>query len=156
MLSIRARPDINVPDVVMSRILGLDVGDVRVGTALSDEHGTFAFPHKVLRRARGEAEAQLIQLIAEHGISTVVVGIPLTADGGATPQSAKVENFCRRLQRRTNIEVVYIDEYLSSQAAADRLAEAGKARHDIEEIDAQAAAIILQEYLDRLNQVSQG
>ena len=133
----------------MGKILGLDVGDKRVGMALSDASALIASPAGFALRAKGAAEEEIISLIKHEGIDRVVVGLPLDASNAPTPQSEKVKNFCRRLQRRVQVEIVYIDEFLSSVQAEELLREkARSARRQKGMVDALSASIILQQYLD--------
>ena len=109
----------------MERILGIDVGDKRVGVALSDPQGRYALAHSTVLRAAGEAESRLVALIQEHAVRTIVVGLPLGADGSRNPQCAKIENFCRRITKRAAVEVIYVDEHLTSEEAKEQLQSRG-------------------------------
>ena len=128
----------------MAVILGLDVGTKRVGLALSDPEGKYAMPHRTVLRARGAAETEILKLIAAHGVLIVVAGIPLGRDGSMNEQCLKVQNFCRRLKKRANVTITYVDEHLSSEDAKYKLRSAGRRSFAPEEIDAVAASIILQ------------
>jgi putative Holliday junction resolvase len=132
------------------RYLGLDVGDVRIGVALSDETGTLASGILTLRRAgRRRDVAAVAALVREHGVGGVVVGLPWRLDGTLGSQGEKVAAFVRSLRRALGVPVVTWDERLTSVAADERLAEAGVRRRDRKaRIDRAAAALILQEYLD--------
>jgi putative Holliday junction resolvase len=132
------------------RYLGLDVGDVRIGVALSDETATLASGILTLRRAgRRRDVAAVVALVHEHGVGGVVVGLPWRLDGALGSQGEKVEAFVRALRRALGVPVVTWDERLTSVAADERLAEAGVRRRDRKaRIDRAAAALILQEYLD--------
>ena len=132
----------------MERILGLDVGDKRVGIALSDPGGQYAVSHPTSVRAAGRAEAEILRLIELHQIKRVVVGLPLGVDGARNEQCARVEQFCRRLCKRAVVTIIYVDEYLSSEEAKERLRTTGKNDFSKEELDAAAAAVILQGFLD--------
>ena len=132
----------------MAVIIGLDVGTKRVGIAISDPQCRYALPQKTVLRARGAAEAEILKLIAAHGVLLIVAGLPLGRDGSRNDQCLKVENFCRRLKKRANVEIAYVDEHLSSEDAKDKLRSAGRRQIAPEEIDAVAASIILQGYLD--------
>ena len=134
--------------VGMSRILGIDVGDKRVGIALSDPSGSFATPHTTLLRAGGAAEDGILQLVQEHGVEVVVVGLPLGAGGERNPQCDKVGRFCRRLSKRAAVRIVFVDEHLSSEDAQEKLRASGRSHFKKEEVDAVAAALILQAHLD--------
>ena len=127
----------------MSVILALDVGDKRVGTALTDPNGRAARVHQTFNRARGQAEREILKLLAAEKVSKLVVGLPLSGSSQKTAQALKVENFCKRLTRRSKIEVIYVDEYLSSFEAEARL---GRRPHK-KLIDSQSALIILERYL---------
>lgn len=132
----------------MGLILGIDVGTKRVGIAITDPDGRYALPHKTVLRAQGAAEAEILKLIASHRVHIVVVGLPLGRDGSKNDQCLKVQNFCRRLKKRVNVEIVYVDEHLSSEEAKEKLRSTGRRSVASEEIDAVAASIILQCYLD--------
>lgn len=140
----------------MERILGIDVGDKRVGVALSDPLGRCASPQPTLLRAGGKAEAQILNILQEYGIKLLVVGMPFGADGSRNGQCEKVENFCRRLRKRANVEIVYVDEHLSSEEAKERLQASGVKSFSKEDIDATAATLILQSYLDERTAVDRG
>ena len=131
----------------MGIILGIDVGSKRVGTALADEKSPVAHPFRTFERAKYKAEQAIIGLIEQRDIKTVVVGLPLGADGSKNPACEAVENFCRRLLKRVNFELAYVDEYLSSDEAKQRLNKRiGRTNRGV--IDSAAACIILQNYLD--------
>lgn len=137
-------------------ILGLDIGDSRVGVASSEDNSGVATPLVTLERANGVAEKELLRLIAAHSIKTLVAGLPLSEDGKRSPQCESVEKFCRRIMKRASVEVLYLDEYGSTSEAEERFRESreGRSRKKSAEerhkgvIDALAAAIILQSYLD--------
>ena len=132
------------------RTLGLDVGAVRIGVALSDETGTLASGLVTLRAAGPRKDAQAVAaLVREHGVGEVVVGLPLRLDGTLGPRAEEALAFVERLRRVLRVPVVTRDERLTSVAADERLAEAGVARRDRKaRIDQAAAALILQEHLD--------
>jgi putative Holliday junction resolvase len=134
---------------LMSLILGIDVGTKRVGTALADEQSPIAQPFRTFDRAKYKAEQAIIDLITARNIKTVVVGLPLSADGSKNPSCERVENFCRRLLKRVNFQLAYVDEYLSSEEAKQRLnRRIGRTNRGV--IDSAAACIILQNYLDNV------
>ena len=132
------------------RYLGLDVGDVRIGVALSDETGTLASGLPTLEAAGPRRDAQAVAaLVREHGVREVVVGVPLRLDGSPGSQARKVIGFVERLRRVLRVPVVTRDERLTSVAARERLAEAGgRRRVGKDRLDRAAATLILQEYLD--------
>lgn len=140
----------------MPRALGVDYGRRRIGLALSDASGTLASPLSVLTRPSGEREtvrvvsAEVRRLVAEDdGLDAVVVGWPRRLDGTPNEQTPIVEAFARALGAQVPVPVVLQDERLSSHEAEARLAvreKDWKKRKQI--LDAAAAAVILQDYLD--------
>jgi putative Holliday junction resolvase len=132
------------------RYLGLDVGDARIGVALSDETATLASGLLTLPRVGPRRDVRvLVGLVREHHVGTVVVGLPLRLDGGVGPQAEKVQGFADALRRSLDVPVVTWDERLTSVAADELLAEAGVRRRDRKSrIDQAAAVLILQGYLD--------
>jgi len=132
------------------RLLALDVGDVRIGVALSDETGTLASGLSTLKAVGPRKDVQAIAaLVREHGVGEVVVGLPLRLDGSLGPQAEKVMAFVERLRRALRVPVVTRDERLTSVAARERLAEAGAGRREGKaRLDRAAATLILQEHLD--------
>jgi putative Holliday junction resolvase len=138
------------------RVLGIDYGARRIGLALSDATATLASPWRMLQRPASEAET-LRLLISEvmtlqqdaDGLEAVVVGWPRRLDGSPTDQTPLVELFARSLQAQIRVPVVLQDERLSSTEAESRLARREKDwRKRKQQLDAAAAAVILQDYLD--------
>lgn len=132
------------------RILGLDLGERRVGVALSDPDGTMAMPLVQLEpRGRRDLVESVVRLVAEHGIERVVVGMPLLPDGGVGEQARRTGGFIAALRQATAVPVVAWDERFTSQEA-DRLMHEAGIRRDRQKSrrDMAAAAIILQGYLD--------
>jgi putative Holliday junction resolvase len=138
--------------------MALDVGDVRIGVALSDETGTLASGLVTLKAVGPRKDAQALAALArEHGVGEVVVGLPLRLDGSPGSQAEKVVAFVERLRRVLRLPVVTRDERLTSVAAGDRLAAAGVKRRDRKaRIDQVAAALILQEHLDERKALAAG
>ena len=128
-------------------ILGLDVGDRRVGVAASDASGTLATPRGVIqRRSRAEDFASVARLIEMFGADKVIVGLPLSLDGQMGPQARRVARYAGALARALNIPVQLVDERYSTATADALLVESGRKRRV--QIDAAAAAVILQDFLD--------
>ena len=132
------------------RILGLDVGERRIGVAIADESVRVALPVTVVERREPPADLDAIaRLVQEQGAEAVVIGLPISLNGSLGPQAQTVKAFGQELSARLALPIEYWDERLSSVEAGRRLASAGrrgpkaKARRD-----AAAAAIILQGYLD--------
>jgi putative Holliday junction resolvase len=137
------------------RTLAVDFGRRRIGLAISDVSGTLARPLTTLTVWEDDALDRVASEIArlsseEDGLGAIVVGLPLSLDGSPTEETSRVTAFIRALQERTTLPIVSADERLTSREAESRLAlrerdwRKRKAR-----LDAAAAAIILQEYLDR-------
>jgi putative Holliday junction resolvase len=129
------------------RAIGLDVGARRLGVALSDETQTLAFPHATVA-VSGEHEipSAVEKILQKEPAVEVVVGLPLSLDGGTGPQALNVERVAEKLRRRLNLPVHVWDERLSTQEARRLRHESG--RRDDRGLDATAAAVILQDYLD--------
>jgi putative Holliday junction resolvase len=138
------------------RVLGIDYGARRIGLALSDATATLASPWRLLQRPPSEAETLRIMIKEidtlaqdDDGLEAVVVGWPRRLDGSPTHQTAIVETFARLLGARIAVPVVLQDERLSSHEAESRLAaRESDWRKRKAKLDAAAAAIILQDYLD--------
>ena len=138
------------------RIVGLDVGERRIGVAVSDVTRTLARPLGVLRPAGLDVDA--VRLSAdeigrlareEDGVASIVVGLPRRLDGTPSDMTRRVEQFARQLEARTALPVTLQDERLSSREAESRLAIREKGwRVRKQRLDAAAAAVILQDYLD--------
>lgn len=132
------------------RILGLDIGERRIGVAVSDPTGTVATPLIVLdARTLARDAAPLRRLVDDYGPDLFVVGLPLTLAGEEGPQAASVKVTVRRLIEPLGIPVAYHDERLSSTAANRAMAAAGadeRARRG--SVDMVAASLLLQGYLD--------
>lgn len=137
------------------RILGLDIGDKRIGVALSDPEGLIGMALTVVTRVDEQTDLQaVLNLITEHEVQHIVVGLPRSMDGTIGKQAEKVQAFCRMLAESTELPIDTWDERLSTVAAERAMVETGvKRARRKKRRDAVAAAIILQEYLDwRKNQ----
>jgi len=132
------------------RILALDVGERRIGVALSDPTQTLARSLLVLdRRDDKEALKRVAALVREQGVERVVVGYPLSLRGDVGPQAERVGRFARALARVLEVPVEMWDERYSTVDAERILREQGMGgRKRRRRIDATAAAVILQSYLD--------
>ena len=138
------------------RVLGIDVGARRVGLAISDATATLARPLATLTvDDPDDAVRRVIEEVErlagdEDGLSSIVVGLPTRLDGSSHEQTARVTAFIDALTMRTTLPIVRVDERLTSREADTRLAERERDwRKRKGRLDAAAAAIILQEYLDR-------
>lgn len=132
------------------RVLGLDVGDRRIGVALSDSLGLTAQQLTVLERRSSAADAQAVErLMAQHQAERLVVGLPLTMAGAQGPQAAKVVAFVETLRRRLDVPIHWIDERLTTvqgQRALRATKTSRRKRRQV--IDQVAAQLILQHFLD--------
>ena len=131
------------------RIMGLDVGDRRIGIALSDETRLIATPHSVYTRVGWGPDVKHIQrLYTEAKAALIVCGLPRNMDGSVGFQAEKVKGFADQL-RKAGLPVVFQDERLSTVSAHQALIEGGMRRDDRKGmVDKVAAAVILQAYLD--------
>ena len=138
------------------RIVGLDVGERRIGVAISDATCTLARPVGVLRSATLDRDAleraahEVSRLAGEEdGVATIVVGLPRRLDGTPNEMTPRVESFAHELGALTQLPIVLQDERLTSREAEGRLAVREKDwRARKQRLDAESAAIILQDYLD--------
>jgi putative Holliday junction resolvase len=138
------------------RFVGLDIGEKRIGVAVSDVSGTLARPLGVLRPSGLDVDAldvvstEIARLVAEEdGLGEIVIGLPRRLDGSPSDMTPRVEQFARQLRAKTSLPVTLQDERLSSHEAESRLALRDKNwRSRKAKLDAAAAAVILQDYLD--------
>jgi len=161
----------------MARLMALDVGMARIGVAISDATGFLASPYTTLHVTRDEAQTwKAIQhLIDETEAEGLVIGLPISLDGEIHSQGERVQAFAERLKEHVTIPCTFWDERLSTVEAERLLIEQGEAelgkryktiggrkhnqtkrRRRKQEIDALAAAVILQEYLDTQMSKSRG
>ena len=138
------------------RILAIDLGTRRVGLAISDVSCTLARPLETIVVASDVDAAdrvarRVVELADEDGgLGTIVVGMPSRLDGTPSPQTAHVTTFIGLLKARTSLTIATEGERLSSREAESRLAVHEKDwRKRKKKLDAAAAAVILQDYLDR-------
>jgi putative holliday junction resolvase len=135
---------------ILPRILGFDVGDRRIGLAISDPLGYTAQPLFTLHRAGKRADLKSVgRLLRKHGVAEAVVGNPLYMSGDQSPQAAKAQAFAEDLRVEFGITVHLWDERLTTTQAHRHLDDAGHAatgRKGI--IDQVAAVLILQSFLD--------
>ena len=134
----------------LSRVLGLDYGERRIGLALSDPLGIIAKPFTIIdRKKTADHISRISEIVSQKKITSIVVGLPLTLKGHYSKQTEIVLTFIDQLKSDLQIPVVTIDERLSSVAAEKALqAQAVKTGYNKGRVDETAAAIFLQEYLD--------
>jgi putative Holliday junction resolvase len=135
----------------MERILGIDVGDKRIGIAVTDPLQITAQGVMTLKRKTRDDDLEAFrELIAKYEIKKVVAGLPLNMDGSESAQTRKTVNFCQFIKKRLAIEIIYIDERLTSSWSEKVLIEGNVSRENRKDyIDMLAAQIILQSYMDR-------
>ena len=134
--------------------MGLDLGDRRIGVAISDPTGTLASPLETVQRRKGKRPpiAALERIARANDVGAVVVGLPLTLEGEEDEWCAEVRRVGDALGERLGVPVAYVDERMSSVQAEQAIRSSGgtkKRREDRSRVDAAAAAVILQRHLDR-------
>ena len=135
------------------KYLGIDYGTKRIGVAVSDERGRVAFPLIVLR-ASPMALGEVAALAKEHRAEKIIIGEPRDLKGGANAVMESVDEFARDLREMSGVEVVYELEFFTSAQAARQFSPQEKSRKANPAhtgLDASAAALILQSYLDKHN-----
>ena len=135
----------------MERILGLDVGTKRIGVALSDPLGFSAQPFTtIIRESKKKDMAAIEAILLEYDIKKVIVGMPKNMNGTIGPSGEMAMLVGEKIKNKFKIELIYVDERLSSVSAERTLIEADVKREDRKMmIDKVAASYILQTYLDR-------
>ena len=136
------------------RVLCLDVGDARIGVAVSDPTGTIASPVEVITRVGwGPDVRRILALCRQFETTRVVSGLPLNMDGTEGFQSAKVHAFCSQLEN-AGLTVYFQDERLTTVTAEDALLEDSMSRMERKRnVDKVAAAVILRQWLDENHQI---
>lgn len=135
------------------RIMGLDVGEKRIGVALSDPMGWTAQGHSVIVRKNLQDDLKAIRKICEEKeVEEIVIGFPRNMNGTLGPKAEEIQKFGEKVAAYTNVKVSYWDERLSTVSAEKVLLEADVSRRRRKEvIDKLAAVNILQNYLDYIN-----
>lgn len=133
----------------MTKILALDYGDKRIGVAASDPTGTIASTLATIENQGADRTISTLKdLCQTHSIAKIVIGVPYGLSGKETEQTTKTKNFIAKLKGALKITVVEVDERFSSALAEKQITSQGeKVRHA--DIDAAAACILLQDYLDK-------
>lgn len=133
----------------MTRSLGLDHGDARIGVAISDELGMLAHPHSTIRVADGDPLPKIVEIVTKEKITTIVLGMPRKLDGTYGPAAEKVRAFAEQLRGAVTCPVKLWDERMTTKAAQRGLHAAGRnTKQSREVIDQAAAQLILQGWLD--------
>lgn len=134
------------------RMLGIDLGERRTGVATCDEREILASPYAVLTvRGLNDTVKQLLPIIEREMPQKIVVGLPLNTDGTHGEKAVRAEAFCDMLRGKTDVEIVLWDERYSTVEAYSLFHEVGKSEKTARQnIDAVAASLILQSYIDSL------
>tara|TARA_Y100000992_G_scaffold120633_1_gene79027 strand:- start:865 stop:1281 length:417 start_codon:yes stop_codon:yes gene_type:complete len=137
----------------MGRLLAIDHGEKRLGLAISDPNQIISKPLKTLIISDLQYILnELVKIISDYDIEKLIIGLPVGMDGKKTQQTGKVEAFKEYLQNKIDIPIIMFDERLSSVSAKKSLISQGiKTGYNKYKIDQTAAAIFLQQYLDKLN-----
>jgi putative Holliday junction resolvase len=133
------------------RLIAVDWGEIRLGLALSDETQTLATPLETLVRRPGKRfpMARFVELVETHRPVGIVVGLPLTGEGEEEASAAAARELAEGVARRTGLPVALWDERMSTARALAAIREqGGSTRGRKQEVDALAAAVLLQHYLD--------
>jgi putative Holliday junction resolvase len=138
----------------MATILALDLGERRVGVARANDIARLAEPLKTLPND-GHLTDHLQALILEHGVNTLVIGLPRNLKGQTTAQTTAIQQMAARLQQALGLTVHWQDETLTSQQAEQELKERG-VRYNKATVDALAACLILDDFLRSLPQSTHG
>ncbi len=134
-------------EVDITRSLGLDIGDKRIGVALSDPLGILASPLTIINCRDGRADIEaIITIVSQNQVGQIIVGLPLSMDGSVGKQAEKVKAFTQELCNHTEVPVEFRDERLSTVEAIRLMQTVSKTKKT--RYDAVAAALILQGYLD--------
>ena len=132
------------------RIMALDVGDSRIGVALSDPLEMLATPLTIIRRTVESDDVKVIvKLLAERTVGKLLIGLPLSLSGEVGMQAQKVKDFTEVLSKSLEVPFEFVDERFSTVAAREYMRETGKKKDRFKKKDdAVAAAVVLQSYLE--------
>lgn len=134
------------------RLMGVDLGSKTIGLALSDVSFTVATPLETIKRVKFTADAnRMVELIAQHGVGGLVLGLPLNMDGSEGPSAQSARAFVRNFEKLSPLPLAFWDERMSTMAVTRTLLEADTSRaRRAEVVDKMAAAYILQGALERM------
>lgn len=139
-------------NVAMGRVMALDIGDVRIGIAVSDIMQIIANPIESYTRCKNNTPqdiSYIAAMVAEREVDTIVSGLPLGMSGMETQQTQKVRDFCELLTEAVGLPIVFVDERLTTVSAERVLLQGNVSRANRKKVvDKLAATIILQSYLD--------
>jgi putative Holliday junction resolvase len=133
----------------MKKALGIDLGEARVGVAISDDLGMLAHPLETIPARSNDYLERIVSIAAERQVESIIVGMPRNMDGSYGPAAAKAREFIEKLKSQTSCRVISWDERLTTVSAQRSLHEAGRnTKKQRPVIDQVAAQIILQGWLD--------
>jgi putative holliday junction resolvase len=136
-------------EMATGRVLGIDLGEARVGVAISDDLGLLAHPLETIDATRRDPCDRVEELAREKQVDAIIVGVPRNMDGSFGPAALKARELIERLRERVSCNVIPWDERLTTVAAERALREAGrKAKQQRSVIDQAAAQILLQSWID--------
>lgn len=136
-------------EMATGRVLGIDLGEVRVGVAISDDLGLLAHPLETIDALRRDPYDRVEELAREKQVDAIIVGVPRNMDGSFGPAALKAREVIERLRERVSCRVIPWDERLTTVAAERALREAGrKAKEQRSVVDQVAAQILLQSWID--------
>ena len=140
----------------MAILLGLDIGDTRIGVAISDALGVTAHPLCTLTRKNRQVDLIVISdLVSIHEVERVIIGLPISLDDSLGPQAEKVQKFAKRLEGVLDVPIEFQDERFTTAEAEEILRELGKdAREQKGLIDEVAAVLILKDYMNRCQEIA--
>ena len=134
----------------MARLLALDIGEKHIGVAICDESQMLARPLTTIVRASKREDFEAIaQLMAAHAVSRLVVGLPRTLRGVEGPQAGRVRRYAEALSASIGVPITFQDERYTTVEAEAQLAAVPRRRRSKGDVDAVAAAFILQDYLNQ-------
>lgn len=138
-----------MPSTSSGRVLGLDLGDVRIGVAISDPDRRLALPFGNVAAGAPHDLKAIKEIVTENDITEVVVGHPLSLSGQPGPRARMAEEFAGALSAALDVPIHLHDERLSTVEASKALKQAGaSSRQSRKAVDASAAAVVLQAWLD--------
>jgi putative holliday junction resolvase len=139
-----------VTEIDKTRVMGLDVGDARIGVALSDQGRMLASPHSIIERSAGSPVAHVVELAGKNSVETVVLGLPKNMNGTIGDQARKVQYFAQQLtQMAPTLKLAFVDERMTTSLSHAMLRDAGaRKKKRKQHVDALSASLILQSYLD--------
>jgi len=134
------------------RLMGLDVGEKRVGIALSDPLGWTAQSHGIMQRSGFTEEVRYLkEICTEYAVEKLIIGLPLNMNGTKGPKAQEVEEYALRLADALELSYEWVDERLTTKSARDLLIQSDVSRGKRKKlVDKMAAAYILQVYLDKM------